>query len=169
MGLFRRADAAKYIPLVRPKMHQARLLDAAEMGGKNFRESMEFSHLAGKVLNAGPEANQRAIDETAPFAELLLDRLLKAPDPIGIATGKQVLFEACMGWAFARVEVKAWKHLKGFTHPAASNGLVMYYAGGERDECKASLILAIETGYYAARSSLDGVKESPEQVLAELY
>ncbi|MDX3831983.1 hypothetical protein [Streptomyces europaeiscabiei] len=167
MGLFLRTG---YVPLVRPKMHRDRLANASYLRkGSSLRRALELSGHADKFLNKDQETTQRAVDETAPYSAQLRERLLKAPDPIAIAAGKNFLYEATMGWAIAQIEVRKWGYRKGFTHPEICNGLVWYYSTADRDEFLESLILAIETGYYAARVRFDGKAESPKRVVSELY
>lgn len=169
MGLFRRVDRTAYAPIDRPKMHRSRVLFPKWAEGTNLGHAMRMADRAYSLLNSTREANQVAIDDTAPHVELLLSRLLQAPDPIGIAAGKDVLYESCMGWAFGQVEYEEWKCIKGLTHPVVHNGMVMYCGSGSQDEYKGSLVLAFELGYYVARMRIDGIEDSPELVLSELY
>ncbi|WP_330481406.1 hypothetical protein [Streptomyces sp. NBC_00724] len=109
-------------------------------------------------------------DDVLPCVELLHSMLKTAPDPVGIAAGKNLAYEACVGWSIAQIERQRKDYREGYTHPTIHNGLVVYYACGERTEFKDSLTLAVEVGYYAARAHVNRPGgELPGQILSELY
>ncbi|MFH8582153.1 hypothetical protein [Streptomyces zaomyceticus] len=108
--------------------------------------------------------------DVLPCVELLHLMLRQAPDPIGIAEGKRLTYEAAVGWSVAQIE-RQWPNFKeGHTHPSVHNALVMYYSDSEATEYRDSLVLAVEVGYYAARANVNRPHgERPQQILSELY
>jgi hypothetical protein len=142
---------------------------ARDLKSKEWQQAMSLGSTAQQLLDQSPELSQVAVDETSPYVLLLLERLTKAPDPIGIAAGKNMLFEAVIGWTIAQLEIRESKwHRKGQTHPIVNNGIISYIASA-KNEYTDSLALAVETGYYVARIKSDGNPEGPEAALSELY
>ncbi|MEU7021043.1 hypothetical protein ABZ990_10370 [Streptomyces sp. NPDC046203] len=167
-----RGTRIPYVALVRPRMHVSRMLDVAWLSEGGYEQVQQMATLMQRAHFALEEGGMLEIAgrDVLPCMELLHLRLRQAPDPIGIAEGKRLTYEAAVGWSVAQIE-RQWPDFKeGQTHPSIHNALVMYYSDSEDTEYRDSLVLAVEVGYYAARVNVNRPHgEHPQQILSELY
>ncbi|MFE5596122.1 hypothetical protein [Streptomyces sp. NPDC056549] len=148
------------------------MLNVAWLSEGGYEQGQQMATLMQRAHYALEEGGMLEIagQDVLPCVELLHLMLRQAPDPIGIAEGKRLTYEAAVGWSVAQIE-RQWANFKeGHTHPSVHNALVMYYSDSEATEYRDSLVLAVEVGYYAARANVNRPHgERPQQILSELY